>query len=105
MTYRFGKRGAIELAYPEPGVKPSKAFTRGSVERGDYVHFNHSGTSYKLYSIIEKDYEAHGGVQISENGKKSVDLKCDHGADGLGPDNWALMYKADLSQDADGDLD
>ncbi len=105
MTYRFGKAGAIELAYPEPGVAPSKAFTAAVVERGDYVRFVRNGTSYKLYSLVPQGQSPFGGIMISENGRRVADLRCDGGADGLGIDNWSVMYKAKLPEDSDRSLD
>lgn len=105
MTYRFGKPGTIELAYPEPGVAPSKAFTAAVVDRGDYVRFVRNSTSYKIYSLVPQGRSPFGGIMIAENGKMVADLKCDGGADGLGFDNWAVMYKAKLPEDPDKSLD
>ena len=105
MAYRFGKPGAIELAYPEPGTAPSKAFTAAVVDRGDYVRFVRNGTSYKLYSLVLQGRSPFAGIRIEENGRKVADLRCDRGADALGPDNWSLMYKAQLPVDSERYLD
>ncbi len=42
MSYRFGRKGAIELEYPAPPMHPRMAFTAGidSAERGDFVRFS-----------------------------------------------------------------
>lgn len=42
MSYRFGKKGAIELEYPAAPMHPRTAFTAGidSAERGDFVRFS-----------------------------------------------------------------
>ena len=105
MTYRFGKPGAIELTYPAPGTPPGKAFSAAVVSRGDYVRFARTGTSYKIYSLVPQGGDPFGGILIGGKGKKIADLKCDHGADGLGPGNWALMYRAKLPEDPDRSLE
>lgn len=109
MTYRFGKPGAIELAYPDPSVAPTKAFSAAVIDMadapGDYVSFDRNGTTYKIYSVIHRGSGSSGGIFVSRGKEKVADLKCDHGADGLGTDGWALMYKAQLPKNSDTWLD
>ncbi len=100
MTYRFGRRGAVELAHPEQSTHPSMAFVAGidSSERGDYVRFSRGGFTYTIYALVGTQSRNETDGLLITRGKTILrDLKCKDFA--MGDGAWRLMYRARLPAD------
>jgi hypothetical protein len=100
LTYRFGRKGAIELTHPETPTPPDSAFSAAVIGdagfAGDIVRFNRGETRYTLYSITVKGQGDRDGILIARGGRRLADLKCKGFA--LGADAWQLLYRAKLSR-------
>ena len=107
LTYRFGRKGAIELIHPEAPMPPDQAFSTAVVgdagSAGDIVRFSRGETRYTLYSIIVKGQGERDGIRVSRAGRQLADLKCRGFA--LGADAWKLLYRAKLPKAEPASLD
>lgn len=107
LTYRFGRKGAIELTHPDKPVPPDQAFSTAVVGdagfAGDIVRFGRGDTRYTLYSIIVKGQDERDGVLVTRSGRQLADLKCMGFA--LGADAWKLLYRAKLPKAEPASLD
>ncbi|HEV2512342.1 hypothetical protein [Bosea sp. (in: a-proteobacteria)] len=107
LTYRFGRKGAIELTHPEAPALPDQAFSTAVVGdagfAGDIVRFNRGETRYTLYSIIVKGQGERDGIRVSRAGRQLADLRCKDFA--LGADAWKLLYRAKLPKAEPASLD
>jgi hypothetical protein len=107
LSYRFGRKGAIELTHPEKPAPPDQAFSTAVVGdagfAGDIVRFNRGETRYTLYSIIVKGQGERDGILVSRAGRQIADLKCRDFA--LGSDAWRLLYRAKLPKAEPASLD
>jgi len=101
MTYRYGRKGAIELTYPETPAHPREAFTAAvvgmSAGGGDFVRFVRSDVTYTLYALIFRGVGEDDGLVISRAGKTISKRKCKDYA--LGAGAWGAMYQAKLPAD------
>lgn len=108
MIYRYGRRGAVEMTYPDPPEPASRAFA-ANVDNtpGDYVRFSRDGNTYTIHSEMIRSSDPHpeAGVIVSRGPKVLATLKCGRNDDGLGPDAWKLMYEAKLPRDPLGSID
>ncbi|QOT78824.1 hypothetical protein [Cupriavidus basilensis] len=99
VQYRFGKKGAVELAYPKLTDDPRKHFRWGVTAYSgggtDYFRFSNGGYDYVVYAGSGKGWEKEGLV-VEKDQKRIASLPCRDG--GLGPDNWAVMYSAGLPE-------
>jgi len=100
LSYRFGKPGAIELTYPEPG-------TVGAFERSNAllygggivtVSFKRGEFEYGVYSKMGRaagggDPETEDGVTVARKGKRVATLVCDDGGAGFRESIEALPKK------------
>lgn len=107
LTYRFGRKGAIELIHPEKPMSPDQAFSTAVVGdagfAGDIVRFARGETRYTLYSIIVKGQGERDGIRVSRSGRRIADMKCKDFA--LGADAWKLLYRAKLPKAEPASLD
>lgn len=107
LTYRFGRKGAIELTHPDKPVPPDQAFSTAVIGdagfAGDIVRFSRGETRYTLYSIIVKGQGERDGIIVARNGRQIADLKCKGFA--LGADAWRLLYRARLPRAKPASLD
>ncbi|WP_092157391.1 hypothetical protein [Bosea sp. CRIB-10] len=107
LTYRFGRKGAMELIHPEAPMPPDQAFSTAVVGDagfgGDIVRFGRGDTRYTLYSIIVKGQGERDGVLVARGGRRLADLKCRDFA--LGTDAWKLLYRAKLPKAEPASLD
>ncbi|MGX1790629.1 hypothetical protein ACWIGM_28045 [Bosea sp. NPDC055332] len=107
LTYRFGRKGALELTHPEAPVPPDQAFSTAVVGdagfAGDIVRFSRGATRYTLYSIIVKGQGERDGILVARDGRQLADLKCKGFA--LGADAWRLLYRAKLPKAEPASLD
>lgn len=107
LTYRFGRKGAIELTHPASSTPPDQAFSTAVIGdagfAGDIVRFSRGETRYTLYSIIVKGQGERDGIRVSRGSHKLADLKCKDFA--LGGDAWKLLYRAKLPKAEPASLD
>lgn len=107
LTYRFGRKGAIELTHPDRPVPPDQAFTTAVVGdagfAGDIVRFSRNETRYTLYSIIIRGQGERDGIRVTRDGRQLADLKCKDFA--LGAGAWRLLYRAKLPKAEPASLD
>lgn len=107
LTYRFGRKGAVELTHPEAPVPPDQAFSTAVIGdagfAGDIVRFSRGETRYTLYSIIVKGQGERDGIRVTHDGRQLADLKCKGFA--LGADAWRLVYGAKLPKTEPASLD
>jgi hypothetical protein len=107
LSYRFGRKGAIELTHPDKPAPPDQSFSTAVVGdagfAGDIVRFSRGDTRYTLYSIIVKGRGERDGILVSRNGRQIADLKCRDFA--LGTDAWKLLYRAKLPKAEPASLD
>ncbi|HEV7327630.1 MAG TPA: hypothetical protein VGN91_21400 [Bosea sp. (in: a-proteobacteria)] len=107
LSYRFGRKGAIELTHPETPAPPDQSFSTAVVGdagfAGDIVRFSRGETRYTLYSIIVKGRGERDGILVSRGGRQIADLKCRDFA--LGSDAWKLLYRAKLPKAEPASLD
>lgn len=100
MTYRFGRKGDLELVHPTTPTHPSGAFSAGidSAERGDFVRFSRNEFTYTIYALVGlRDRREEDGLLIVRGKKILRRLKCDDFA--MGDKAWHLMYRAKLPAD------
>ena len=97
VQYRYGRKDKVELVFPESKAHPRAYFRWGvngySGGGTDYFRFSNKGYDYVVYSGIGKGW-AKDGIVVEKNGKRLSSQVCKN--DALGPDNWAVMYSADL---------
>jgi hypothetical protein len=107
LTYRFGRKAAVELTHPETPTPPDQAFSTAVVGdagfAGDIVRFSRGETSYTLYSIIVKGQGERDGILVARGGRRLADLKCKGFA--LGAEAWRLLYRARLPKAEPASLD
>jgi hypothetical protein len=107
LTYRFGRKGAIELTHPETPAPPDQSFSTAVIGdagfAGDIVRFSRGDTRYTLYSIIVKGQGERDGIRVTRDGRQLADLKCKDFA--LGADAWKLLYRAKLPKAEPASLD
>jgi hypothetical protein len=107
LSYRFGRKGAIELTHPDKPAPPDQAFSTAVVGdagfAGDIVRFSRGETRYTLYSIIVKGQGERDGILIARGGRRLADLTCKDFA--LGADAWKLLYRAKLPKAEPASLD
>jgi hypothetical protein len=107
LSYRFGRKGAVELIHPDKPVPPDQAFSAAVVGdagfAGDIVRFSRGDTRYTLYSIIVKGQGERDGILVTRGGRQLADLKCRDFA--LGSDAWKLLYRAKLPKAEPASLD
>lgn len=98
LTYRFGRKGAVELTHPDAPLPPDRAFSAAVVgdagSAGDILRFSRGQTSYTLYSIIVKGQGEREGVLVTRDGRRLADLACTGFA--LGREGWQRVYRAKL---------
>lgn len=100
MSYRFGRKGAIELEHPAAPAHPRTAFSAGmdSSERGDFVRFSTGDFTYTIYALAgSHDRREVDGLLITQGKKVLRNLKCADFA--MGDTAWQLMYRAKLPVD------
>ncbi len=100
MSYRFGRKGAVELEHPANPMHPRTAFTAGidSAERGDFVRFSRGEFAYTVYALVGlRERNEEDGLLITRGTKVLRNLKCADFA--MGDTAWKLMYRAKLSAD------
>lgn len=101
MTYRFGRRGAVELTHPDQPRHPATAFTAGGdpVLLGDYVRFSKGGFTYTIYALVGTQARREtDGLLITRGATILRDIRCKDFA--MGDGAWRLMYRAKLPADA-----
>jgi hypothetical protein len=107
LTYRFGRKDALELIHPETPIPPGQAFSTAVIGdagfAGDIVRFSRGDTRYTLYSIIVKGQGERDGILVTRDGRQLADLKCKDFA--LGTDAWKLLYRAKLPKAEPASLD
>lgn len=107
LSYRFGRKDAIELTHPDRPLPPDLAFSTAVVGdasfAGDIVRFNRGETRYTLYSIIVRGQGERDGIRIARGGRRIADLRCKDFA--LGADAWKLLYRAKLPKAEPASLD
>lgn len=98
LTYRFGRKGAVELTHPAAPLPPDQAFSAAVVGDagavGDILRFSRGEIGYTLYSIIVKGRGEREGVLVTRNGSRLADLPCKGSA--LGDEGWQRVYRAKL---------
>jgi len=92
LSYRFGKRAAVELRYPQPGQRARPAFTvktepliGGGVTK---VAFQRGGYTYTVYSRVARapdggTPEFEDGITVERRGKLLRRLRCEDGGAGF----------------------
>lgn len=107
LSYRFGRKDAIELTHPDRPLPPDQAFSTAVVGdagfAGDIVRFSRGETRYTLYSIIVRGQGERDGIRIARGGHRIADLRCKDFA--LGADAWKLLYRAKLPKAEPASLD
>ncbi|MDB5807228.1 MAG: hypothetical protein JWN73_4550 [Betaproteobacteria bacterium] len=104
VQYRYGRKNALELAYPAAAQDPRKVFSWGvagySGGGADYFRFANGGFGYTVYSGLGRGWLKEG-VTVEKDGKRVASLvSADQALDG---DNWKVMYSAKLPKVAEGD--
>lgn len=106
LHYRFGRPGAVELAYPKTAAAPTEAFTAGRFRyiagSNSWLRFVNSGVRYTVFSAAGR-WGAHrtiisvAGVAVDQNGKRIANLPCaGDPTDELGSDLFTrLGFKVD----------
>lgn len=87
LQYRYGKRGAVELTYPENRRNSFRHFTYSHYLRGgagnsgldlQYLRFENHHTLYVIYDEhIQDDNSRNYGIEIIKKGKILARIKCD----------------------------
>ena len=107
LSYRFGRKDAIELTHPDRPLPPDQAFSTAVVGdagfAGDIVRFSRGETRYTLYSIIVRWQGERNGIRVAKDGRRIADLRCKDFA--LGSDAWKLLYRAKLPKAEPASLD
>lgn len=97
VQYRYGKKDKVDFVFPESRAHPRAYFrwgVNGYAGGGtDYFRFSNKGYDYVVYSGMGKGWEREG-IVVEKNGKRLSSQVCKNAA--LGPDNWAVMYSANL---------
>ena len=82
LQYRFGQKGALELAFPDltkaaPAASHVQArtlmFAGGG---GGYLRFVNGAHHYIVYTAIGKGWGAKDGVAVEQNGQLVMNLEC-----------------------------
>lgn len=97
MSYRYGRRGAIELEHPRTPAHPKKAFQAGidASQRGDFVRFSRGGYTYTIYALVGRSSRnEEDGLLITRGATAVRNLKCADFA--MGDTAWQLLYRAKL---------
>ncbi|MGW9332398.1 hypothetical protein [Bosea sp. NPDC055594] len=106
LVYRFGRKGALELVYPDPPRPPGSAFSTAVVgdagSAGDIVRFSRGDATYTLYSLTVKGQGDRDGLVVTQGGRRSH-LRCRDFA--LGDQAWAPVYRAKLPRAEPAELD
>lgn len=106
LTYRFGRKGALELVHPDPPRPPGSAFSAAVVgdagSAGDIVRFSRGDATYTLYSLTVKGQGDRDGLVVTQGGRRT-DLRCRDFA--LGDQAWAPVYRAKLPRAEPAELD
>lgn len=101
--YRFGPKGATELAFPTSPA-PLNTFTNGgtfalSGGGGAYMRLKNGGYHYVVFSAVTSGGET-AGVSVEKNGEVVANLTCQGSvASELGPD---FFEKAGVPEDEEG---
>lgn len=104
IQYRFGRLGALELAYPGAGEDWRKVTGGGvlmfSSGGGAYLSFTRPPYRYIVYSAIGSGWGERAGVAVQKNGRRLASLPCtDSALSELGPD---LFVQAGIAEDPGG---
>jgi hypothetical protein len=106
LTYRFGRKGALELVHPDPPRPPGAAFSTAVVgdagSAGDIVRFSRGDATYTLYSLTVKGQGDRDGLVVTQGGRRTH-LRCRDFA--LGDQAWAPVYRAKLPRAEPAELD
>jgi len=102
--YRFGRPGAVELAYPAAGSEWRGAARAGrlmfSGGGGAYLAFASARYRYIVYTAIGSGWGSKAGVVVEKNGKRLASLPCKGAPTSeLGPD---LFAKFGIAEDPAG---
>ncbi len=90
LSYRFGKPGAVELAYPNAGAIGAFERSNALLYGGGIVtvSFKLGEFEYGIYSKMGRaagggDPETEDGIAVARNGKRVATLVCDDGGAGF----------------------
>jgi hypothetical protein len=100
MSYRFGRKGAIELDHPATPAHPRTAFRAGvdPSERGDFVRFSKGDHTYTVYARAgSQDRREEHGLLITRGQKILRNLRCVDSD--MGDPAWQPMYRAKIPAD------
>jgi hypothetical protein len=78
LTYRFGRKGAVELVHPEAEGPAKTHFTYGAIGAGggDFVRFTRGDTTYTVEHADGPRLEHFAGVVVHRGTKRVAVLKC-----------------------------
>ena len=100
LQYRFGPKGAPELAIPDQKIHPAKATNSKTVGYSGggaaYIRFFNGASSYVVYTGEGKGWKKHG-VAVENKGKFVTFISCKKGmVSEIGPD---FFEKVGLPED------
>ena len=95
----------VELTYPHDQTPPKAAFRAGIIGAGggDFVRFTRSDVTYTIEHADGPRSGQYAGVTIHRGPKRVAELRCKGTPyDALGPDGFALIYRAKLPSELYG---
>ena len=82
LQYRFGPKGALELAFPDlTKATPAASYVQARTLMfagggGGYLRFVNGAHHYIVYTAIGKGWGAKDGVAVEKNGQLVTNLEC-----------------------------
>ena len=82
LQYRFGPKGALELAFPDlTQISPAASYVQArtlmfSGGGGGYLRFFNGAYHYVVYTAIGKGWGPKDGVAMEKNGRLVANLEC-----------------------------
>ncbi|HEV2602501.1 MAG TPA: hypothetical protein VGU24_02455 [Microvirga sp.] len=97
LTYRFGRKGAVELTYPEAEGPAKNHFIYSTVGAagGDFVRFSRGGTTYTVEFSDGPRLRHFAGVTVHRGAKRIAEMRCRERWP-LGERGYTPLYPAKL---------
>jgi len=105
LRYRFGRPSGVEMTYPDDQTPPKAAFRAGIIGAGggDFVRFTRGDVTYTIEHADGPRSGQYAGVTIHRGPKRVAELRCKGTPyDVLGPNGFALIYRAKLPSELHG---